>query len=169
MKSVLQYLDENVETYLSAIFLTIFSILTIIQVVMRYIFDNPLAWSEELSRYAFIWFVYMSASYAVKYKRHVRFGFFVNMLPKTAKLIVQLIALLCWLGFLIFLDIYSYQVMSHLYSSMQTSPANKIPMFLVYLSVPIGSLLMTVRVLQHIWKSFTGYSKQTNSSIQGEV
>src|SRR5699024_12344791 len=60
------------------ILLLIFSVLCIVQVVMRYIFNESLTWSEELSRYAFVWFVYTSAAYAVRYQRHVKFSFLIH-------------------------------------------------------------------------------------------
>ncbi len=151
----LKKLDEQIEPYLASIFLIIFSLLTFVQVVMRYVLQNPLTWTEELCRFAFIWFVYMSASYAVKYQRHVKFSFFVDLLPKRLKWLFKLLALLLWLGFLLFLDFYSFKVVGHLFTSMQTSPALQLPMYVIYLAVPIGSIMMTIRVLQHIARSLT--------------
>lgn len=150
---IYKHLDEHIETYLSSILLVFFSILCIVQVVMRYIFNESLTWSEELSRYAFVWFVYTSASYAVKYQRHVKFNFLVNLLKKLSPIYSQflkIIALLLWIGFLIFLDVYSINLVIDQYHTKQVSPANQIPMFIVYLGVPLGAFLMTFRVVQHI-------------------
>lgn len=41
------------------------------QVVWRYLFDDPLIWSEELARYLFIWIGYLSAWLAWKYRAHI--------------------------------------------------------------------------------------------------
>ena len=127
-----------------------FSTLTFAQVIMRRVFENSLIWSEEMSRYAFIWFVYMAASYAVKYQRHVKFSFFVNLMPKKLSALVKFLALLLWLAFLIVLNIYAIKQIGSLYSSMQLSPTNRWPVYLVYLALPLGLTLMTVRVIQHI-------------------
>lgn len=150
MAKALRHLDQYIEIYVASLFLIIFSSLTILQVFMRYVLNNPLSWSEELARYAFIWFVYISGSYAVKFQRHVRLTFIVNNLPRPINLFFQLIALLFWLAFLIFLDIYSIEAIRFLYHSGQASSANNIPMYILYLSVALGAILMTVRVLQHI-------------------
>src|SRR5699024_12877416 len=75
---VYKHLDDHIETYLSTILLLIISVLCIIQVVMRYIFNESLTWSEDIARYAFAWFVYTSAAYAVRYLRHVKFSFLVH-------------------------------------------------------------------------------------------
>lgn len=152
-----KHLDDHVETYLSSILLIFFSILVIVQVVMRYVFNSPLTWSEELSRYAFVWFVYTSAAYAVRYQRHVKFTFLVNALNRVSYVygqIVKIIALFLWIGFLIFIDYYSIQMVINQYNTGQVSPANQIPMYIVYLGLPLGALLMTFRVSQHIVNGF---------------
>lgn len=152
-----KHLDDHVETYLSSILLIFFSILVIVQVVMRYVFHSPLTWSEELSRYAFVWFVYTSAAYAVRYQRHVKFTFLVNALNRVSYVygqIVKIIALFLWIGFLIFIDYYSIQMVINQYNTGQVSPANQIPMYIVYLGLPLGALLMTFRVSQHIVNGF---------------
>ena len=152
-----KHLDEHIETYLSATLLIFFSILCVFQVVMRYIFNESLTWSEELSRYAFVWFVYTSAAYAVKYQRHVKFNFLVNLLHKISPVysqILKIIALLCWIAFLLFVDYYSIQTVINQFNLGQVSPANRIPMCIVYLGLPLGALLMTFRVSQHIINSF---------------
>src|SRR5699024_4572873 len=123
----------------------------------RYVFNASLTWSEELSRYAFVWFVYTSAAYAVRYQRHVKFSFLVNILKKRSLIysqILKIIALLFWIGFLIFLDYYSVKLVMNQFHTGQVSPANQIPMYLVYLGVPLGAFLMTFRVVQHIRHGF---------------
>lgn len=148
-----RHLDEHIETYLASVLIVFFSLLVIFQVVMRYVFNSPLTWSEELSRFAFVWFVYVSASYAVRYQRHVKFNIFVDLTRKFspfASLIIKFIALLFWIGFLIYLDYYSIQLVIDQFNTQQLSPANQIPMYLIYLGLPLGSFLMTFRVIQHI-------------------
>lgn len=141
------------EVYISTFFLLIFSVLTILQVIMRYIFQNSLSWSEELARYAFVWFVYISASYAVKRQSHVKLSFLVELLPRKLNILVKYLALLSWIFFLLIIAYYSYRVTAHLILTMQLSPANQIPMYVFYIAIPAGILLMLFRVLQHIVKS----------------
>lgn len=154
---VYRHLDDHIETYLSTILLVFFSALCIVQVIMRYGFNDSLTWSEELSRYAFVWFVYTSAAYAVRYQRHVKFSFLITMLHRISPIysqVMKIIALFFWISFLIFIDYYSIQTVLNQYQMGQVSPANQIPMYLVYLGLPIGSFLMTFRVIQHIVNGF---------------
>src|SRR5699024_393781 len=151
-----KHLDDYAEIYVSSVLLLIFSILCIIQVVMRYVFNNSLTWSEELSRYAFVWFVYASASYAIRYRRHGKFNFLVNFFQNHFKSpiyseIIKLIALVLWITFLIYRIYLSARLVNNQFRFGQVSPANHIPMYIVYLGLPLGALLMSFRVAQHIY------------------
>src|SRR5699024_6314277 len=120
---------------------------------MRYFFNESLTWSEELARYAFVWFVYTSATYAVRYQRHVKFSFLVNIFERISSLLSKgllLVSLLFWISFLIFLDYFSVKLVINQYHTGQLSPANQIPIYLVYIGLPSGAFLMTFRVVQHI-------------------
>ena len=152
LKRIYAHFDEHVETYLATVALTIFSTLVVLQVIMRYIFNSPLVWSEEIARYALVWFVYLSGSYAVKYQRHVRFNVIVDLIGKKVPLaqrIIRLFVFLLWFAFLVFMLRLSIEMVNRQFISGQLAPGSQIPMYLVYLGLPIGCLLMSFRVLQH--------------------
>lgn len=57
-KSILSRIGNiynNLEEYLLVVSLVINVLLVFLQVIMRTVFKNSLTWSEELSRYIFIW------------------------------------------------------------------------------------------------------------------
>ena len=64
--------------------LVIFSMImvgaTFLQVIFRYFFNHPLFWSEELSRYCFVWIVFVGAAIAVKHGAHIGVDYFVKHL-----------------------------------------------------------------------------------------
>lgn len=41
------------------------------QVISRYVFNDPLTWSEELARYLFVWVGYLSAWFAWTKRAHI--------------------------------------------------------------------------------------------------
>lgn len=63
---------NNLEEYLLIISLVCNVLLVFLQVIMRTVFKNSLTWSEELSRYIFIWQIWLGASTALKYNEHIR-------------------------------------------------------------------------------------------------
>ena len=52
--------------YLSMACIVIMAILVIAQVVLRYIFNDPLTWSEEMSRIVFIYLAFIGIGAAMR-------------------------------------------------------------------------------------------------------
>ena len=45
--------------------------LIILQVVSRYIFNSPFTWTEELARFALLWFTFVSAEFVMARRIHI--------------------------------------------------------------------------------------------------
>ena len=60
----LRFLNDHLEEYLLVFLMVVEVVVVFAQVVTRYVFHSPLAWSEELARYMFIWLVWIGAAYA---------------------------------------------------------------------------------------------------------
>ena len=63
---MLSRIADKLEEYFLVFCLGFMVLLVFVQVVMRYIFQNSLSWSEELARYLFLWLSWIGASYAVR-------------------------------------------------------------------------------------------------------
>lgn len=168
LKRIYTHLDDHVETYLSSVTLILFTVLVVAQVIMRYIFDSPMTWSEEIARLALVWFVYTSASYAVRYQRHVKFNVLVKVIGKRVPLaerIIQIFVFVSWLAFLITVLWLSIQMVISQYHTGQVSAAARIPMYLVYLGLPLGLALMSFRVIQHLMRAAIDIVKNPTAPI----
>lgn len=66
MKKILHWLDENLEEFILVIFLIAMTLIMGIQIFCRYVLGMSLSWSEELTRYLFIWCGFLSVSYCSK-------------------------------------------------------------------------------------------------------
>ena len=62
MEKILHYLDEYLEEILMVIFLIAMTLIMGIQVFSRYVLGMSLSWSEEITRYLFIWSAFLSVS-----------------------------------------------------------------------------------------------------------
>jgi TRAP-type C4-dicarboxylate transport system permease small subunit len=149
--SVLRWLDKHIEE----VFLVFFSIVMVctifMQVVMRQL-DNSLSWTEEMARYSFIWLVYIGISYGVKKQRHLKVDVMLLLFKDRGKLVFSIISNILFLVFCLFVVYYGFDISKQLLDFGQTSPANKIPMGLVYLATPVGMGLTSIRIIQHLVK-----------------
>ncbi len=112
------------------------------QVWYRFVLNDPLAWSEEMGRYLFVWISFMGAAAGVRYQVHLGIDLLRKILPEkpyravvlTVNLIIQIfLALIIYWGFKI-LSIIQFQ----------TSPSMHIPMIYPYMAVPVGAIFMFI-------------------------
>lgn len=133
--------------------------LVFLQVIMRYVFSSSLSWSEELARYLFLWQIWLGASYAVKERKHLRIEAVQSMIKSASgKIRFELVALFLWLVFSIFMVYKGGELVKLLFIRGQVSPAMRVPMAYAYASVPVGCLLMSVRLIAEIMTMFKEYS-----------
>ncbi|WP_353988611.1 TRAP transporter small permease [Ruicaihuangia caeni] len=59
------------EVIVSCVLMAVVFVLILIQVFSRYVMGAPLPWSEELSRFLFIWLVFASATFVMARRRHI--------------------------------------------------------------------------------------------------
>ncbi len=89
---VLKFLDDKFEMSICVVLMSTMSLLLFVQVIMRYVVGRSLSWSEELSRYLFIFFVYAGISYGVRMKRHVRVEAFTLWLPERTQAWIRVLS-----------------------------------------------------------------------------
>ncbi len=133
----------QVMDWIGYLLLVVFSIImvvaTFLQVIFRY-FYHPLFWSEELSRYCFVWIVFVGAAITLKHGSHIGVDYFVKYLPSRFKTVL---ALLINCGIAVFLILVIFQsILVVMVNMTQHSPAMRIPMGLVYLAIPVGFTMM---------------------------
>lgn len=161
MKKFFKYYDK-IETWALMGSLIFTVILTFIQVIMRFVFNNSLSWSEELNRYIFIWQIWLGASIGFKDNKHIKVDFLVDTLKGNAKKTVEIFADILLLSFCIGLTYYGYVLVLGLVARNSLSVALKIPMALVYAALPFSSLIICFRLIIDMVDKF-----KSKSSIDG--
>ena len=161
--TIKKFLD-NFEEYFIVWTLALMTILVFAQVVMRYVFHNSLAWSEEMSRYLFLWCSWIGASYAVKVRSHFRVECFVNAIKGQARKYYELVILVIWFLFSVGMTWYGTNLIIFMHESGQISSAMQIPMTIPYASVPVGCALMSIRLIIEMYKIFQPEPEEVKES-----
>src|SRR5699024_11998103 len=73
----------------SVVFMFFIILLTFLQVCLRYMFSHSFAWIEEVSRYLFVWIVFLGAAIAFDADSHIKIDVIENKLPKKIKRLIQ--------------------------------------------------------------------------------
>ncbi|WP_439861713.1 TRAP transporter small permease [Pseudomonas sp. MBLB4136] len=146
-KKIINLLD-HAENYICQLLLCGFVVLLFAQVVLRVGFNYGIPWSEELSRFAFVWFVFLGASYAARVAAHNRVTFHLRMMPEKLRNGVELFADLFWIAFNTLMTIKSIEVIESMMEFTYHSPALDWSMAYLYLIFPISFTLTSIRIVQ---------------------
>jgi TRAP-type transport system small permease protein len=136
---------ERVEEALVASILTAMLATIILQVTARYVINLPLAWTEELARYLFIWLIFIGSSQAMRWGNHIAIGMIADRLPDMIARISALLMHLLIAAFLITLIVMGWRIVMTVAPVL--SVALKMPLMIVYLPLPIAGAVMLVRTI----------------------
>ncbi|MDR1932103.1 MAG: TRAP transporter small permease [Spirochaetales bacterium] len=143
MKKKLEYvqkiLDKALNVLATILFFGIFFVV-LLQVVMRYCLNLPLAWSEELARYLFIWISFIGWVFATRSGTHIRIGAIVDNLPGPAK---KAIGSLNYLLTIIFACVMTYYGFIMLQKNLDVPTVTLFFTYaVVYVAAPFSSVLI---------------------------
>lgn len=141
---------ELIEKVVVAFTLLSLAILVFLLIVIRYTLGISPDWSDELPRYLMVWLTFIGMSYCVRLGDHVVIDFLIQKLRgKYLKLFYLGILVIC-LVFSFVLLYFGYLLFSQVLNSGQTSISLGISMAYVYVSIPLGALLMSKNFLHLI-------------------
>ncbi len=148
MKKVLSWIDEYLEEVLLAAALAAMAVIMGVQVFCRSVLGASLSWSEELTRYIFIWAGFLSVSYCTKKCISIKIEQFVALFPRRGKAVFKVVNHTFELILFVYLLPFAWKYLMSAVENGQTSPAMGIPMYLVQAAPLVGFALSAIRVLQ---------------------
>ncbi|PID02497.1 C4-dicarboxylate ABC transporter permease [Sporosarcina sp. P2] len=149
-----ELIDIKMEEWLLIISTLFIVVLVFLQVLARYVFNISVGWSAELARYLLIWITWISMSYTIRKNDHIKITFLVDRLPVNVQKIVQVIVILLWSVFAFVMAIVGTQVVQTIKLMGQKTSTLGLPMWVVYLIIPIGGVLMLIRLVQRLYFIF---------------
>ncbi len=148
MKKAIHWLDEYLEEFILVLLLIAMTFLMGIQVFSRYVLGSSLSWTEEVTRYLFIWCGFLSVSYCSKKCISIKIEQFVAIFPRRGKALFKVVNHTFELIFFIYMIPFAFSYMMSSVYSGQLSPACGIPMYYIQAAPFISFILVAFRVLQ---------------------
>lgn len=146
MSAVLR-LYNKFEEYLLVLSLAVSVALVALQIVFRYFINASIPWSEELTRYIFIWQIWLGTSFAQRYGKHLKVEVLYSLMNPAGKKFLSVLSNLIFLSFCVFLTVNGFSLVMNLAHRYSLSPAMEIPLLFVYLSLPVSNLVLSVRII----------------------
>lgn len=139
---------DQLEEKLLCASLVFTTLVIFMQIIMRSIFNSSITWSEELTRYIFIWQIWLGVSIAERNNDHIYLEI-VNSLVKSEKIkaAIKIIADLIMIAFNVFLVVKGFELVGQMMARGNVSGAMRMPMYYVYLALPVSSLILCLRLI----------------------
>lgn len=130
------------EEVIAVAFMVSLFALLFFQVVSRYVFGNPAPWTEELSRFVFIWMIFIGAAYLASQNQHLAVTMISEKLSSgQRKILMRIIGAVTAVGAFIV----AYQGLGFVERTADLlSPGAGIPMAVVYVACVIGFGLICI-------------------------
>lgn len=151
------------EEIMMGIFLIGMSLILFTQILIRVFTGRALTRAEELARYFYVWSVFLSIGCTIANKTILKVDLLLNIFSFKIQKIIY--AFLDFLNFLLYAFL-SYQAVSVVLKvkvGHQLSPAMEIPMYIVYLIVPVGFAIASIRSAQQIYLRLTKNNLKSDS------
>lgn len=143
-KITLKTILKNWDAIITSVTLGLCVVLVNANVIMRYFFNNPIKWSEEVVTSLFVWTVFVGSAYAYRNHAHLGVDVLVKYLPgkiqKTVEFIISVLELLV----LIMLTVISAQYVYHLIVGrsgeikLVLTDMLRVPKWWTAIAVPLG-------------------------------
>ena len=111
---------------------------------MRYIFSDPITWTEEVQMGSFLWVIFLGAGAAFRYGSHVAVEIVFDLLKPKAKyllVIFNYILMILLLAYLVYLGINLEEL---LYSMSKHTYILQIQVWVINAIVPVGCFFMMI-------------------------
>jgi TRAP-type C4-dicarboxylate transport system permease small subunit len=132
------------------------------QVFWRVVLRDPLSWSEEISRYLFVWLTFIGAATAVAHWGHFQVDVIIGKLPPRLALAFRWLSYAAILFFAYIMLFHGWELLQRIRT--QFSPAMRLPMIIPYASLPLSGFLMALHLVELVGMDLRG-----NASGEGKA
>lgn len=126
-----------------AVIVFLFAVLTaavFYQVVARYLFNNPPAWTEELARYCQVWVIMLASSICIRRGSHLAVDYFGHKYSEGVTETITIAINVLIVFYILVVIVFGWKLM--VAGQYQLSPALQIKMSFVYVIFPVSGVLM---------------------------
>lgn len=148
--SFLKWLDKNFEYVCLAFFLIVMTILSFVNVILRYVFKQPLGWSDEICCCCLALSAFFCLSCSIRQHSAIRVDTLTAILPKKVQNVINI---LCGVIMVVFMCLCVWgglEVAANAASVSQKSPALQIPVAGIYYVTTFCFVLSIIRQIQAI-------------------
>jgi len=151
MNSFFEKFKKDFELYIGSFFLSITSIIVIMNVFTRYFLNFTYSWTEEVAVGAFVWTIFLGFANAYKTKNIIGVEILVKLLPAKGRVVLEFFTSL-----IVILLSGGMFYLSYIYvaNSTKITVALEVSYYYIQVSIPIAFGLITIYSIYFSIQSF---------------
>ena len=145
---MLNSLDRLIRALANTVFTAMF-LVTLLQVIARYVLARPFIWTEEIARSLYVWMTFVGMVVVMKEREHIAVDFLINWVPPAVRRFAVLLGDVLMLLFAVVLLAGGVNMVISTHRARLPS----IPIVrysLVYLAIPVGAFCLIVCLVRHL-------------------
>ncbi len=146
---------SHAESVILAMGVLLMALNTVANVVGRFVFGESLHFAEEVNRILIVMITFAGIGYAARHGRHIRMSALYDALPVEVRRILMIIIALVTALIMFFLAWYAVSYIQSMYRTGRVLPTLNVPIFWMYLWVPIGFVVTGIQYLMTAIKNLT--------------
>lgn len=146
--------------------------LTIISVILRYVFSAGIFWAQEAVIYLVVFSTFIGAVVTLRHNEHVNVDILPVFLGERGKWFFRLLGALVTLVYCAIFGYYSWVLILEPAAQNTVTPALGAPLWVVELALPIGLTLMFLRALEIVYRTARGrqtFPEAERNALVGEA
>ena len=162
LPSVLDPIDKaigKIESVILALGVLLMALNTVANIISRFVFGESLFFVEEINRILIVMITFAGLGYAARHGRHIRMSAFYDALPQNMRRYLMVFIAFSTGGIMFFLGWFSISYVQGAYATGRLLPTLSIPVYLMFLWVPIGFFVTGVQYF------FTGIKNITSKEV----
>ncbi|MDT8879608.1 TRAP transporter small permease [Halomonas saccharevitans] len=148
--------DARLERLLATLAILIISLISLANVVVRYLTGGSFAFTEEFSVFLLVVLTFAGASVALRHHRHIRIGLLERALPAAPRRVLILFQGACGLTVLGLITWFGARMTWQEVQWGSLSPGLGLPQWWYLAWLPLLSALMMLRQVQQTWDRLRG-------------
>lgn len=123
------------------------AVIVIASVIMRYVFNNSISWSEDAAKFLMVWLAFLGAPLGFRHGAHVAIELLPPGLPIFVRRIIRVVVHATVLVLMVLLARYSWAFAWNGRTQVALTVGD-ISMFWIFVCMPIGTALMALVALE---------------------
>ena len=137
---------EKIEDIVAAVGMIFGVGIIFVGVVMRYAFNHPLSFPDEIAPIFIVWSTLVGYSIALRKDEHIKMDIlYVSLKSEKIRKTMDLFSYVCGILFSMFMTVYGFKAMQMQLKMNRVTQILEVPVWITYLIIPFIGVVLTAR------------------------